>query len=217
MKRYPGVDYDQRPSSYWEDETPAQAILKNIKGQIRREEIRKALENGTLESIPEEILQEKLSDNVRKFTGRIHPCFMGGEYLPDCEAGETEIARIALKSTTSDVISIRARRTTKGTILYRVVDEYEGGFHLSRKRSKRPMSLREMIAFLERTGLEGTRGGLMLGYNNLNADILGERESLRHFTRISSENYPQLFDHCEHVFDEWAEEAFAPAEEESRE
>ena len=213
MKRYPGIDYEQRPSSYWEDETLEQAILKNIKGDFRREEIRKAIAAGTLDAIPEEILKETLSENVRRFTGRIHPRFMGGEYLPDFEAGEVEIARIALESTTSDVISIRARRTAKGTILYRVADEYEGEFHLSRKRSKRPMSLREMIAFLERTELDGVTGGLMLGYNDMNADAMGERESLRHFTRISSEFYPQLFEHCEHVFQEWAEEASAPDEE----
>ena len=212
--RCPGIDYEQRPSSYWEDETLEQAILKNIKGDFRREEIRKAIAAGTLDAIPEEILKETLSENVRRFTGRIHPRFMGGEYLPDFEAGEVEIARIALESTTSDVISIRARRTAKGTILYRVADEYGGEFRLSRKRSKRPMSLREMIAFLEETGLEGMRGGLMLGYNDMNADAMGERESLRHFTRIGSEFYPQLFDHCERVFDEWAGEAFAPDEEE---
>ena len=35
---------------------------------------------------------------------------MGGEYLPDCIAGETEIARIELESTLADVTSIRAKR-----------------------------------------------------------------------------------------------------------
>ena len=207
MKRYPGIDYDQRPTSYWNDETLEQAILKNIKGDFRREEIRKAIAAGTLEAIPEEILKEALSENVRRFTGRIHPRFMGGEYLPDLEATEVEIARIALRSTTFDVISVRARRTAKGTILYRVVDEYEGDFQLSRKRSKKPMGLREMIVFLEQTGLEGMRGGLMLGYNNMNADYMDRSEwpDLRNFTRISSEFYPQLYEHCEQVFDDWVE------------
>ena len=112
MKDYYRIDYKQRPSSYWNDETLEQAILKNIKGDFRREEIRKALAAGNMEAIPEEILQEALSENVRSFTGRIHPRFMGGEYLPDLEASEVEIARISLQSTTFDVISIRARRTT---------------------------------------------------------------------------------------------------------
>lgn len=213
MKRYPDIDYGYRPVSYWQDETLAQAILKNIKGDFRREEIRKALAAGNLETIPEEILREALSENVRSFTGRIHPRFMGGEYLPDLSADEVEIARISLQSTTFDVISIRARRTTKGTILYRVVDEYEGDFQLSRQRSKKPLSLRELITFLEKTHLEGMRGGLLLGYNNMNADYMdrSERPELRHFTSIGSEFYPELSSHCEEVFQAWAEE---PIEEE---
>lgn len=209
MKRYPAIDYTYRPPSYWEDETPVQAILKNIKGDFRREEIRKALAAGTLEAIPEEILQEALSENVRSFTGRIHPRYMGGEYLPDYAADEVEIARIALESTTFDVISIRARRTAKGTILYRVADEYEGEFRLSRQRSKQPMNLGEMVRFLERTELDGMTGGLILGYNNMNAEYMGRGE-LRHFTRIGSEFYPQLGRHCEHVFQEWVDEDSEP-------
>lgn len=207
MKRYPDIDYGYRPVSYWQDETLAQAILKNIKGDFRREEIRKALDAENLETIPEEILREALSENVRSFTGRIHPRFMGGEYLPDLSADEVEIARISLQSTTFDVISIRARRTTKGIILYRVVDEYEGDFQLSRQRSKKPLSLRELITFLENTHLEGMRGGLLLGYNNMNADYMdrSERPQLRHFTSVGSEFYPQLSAHCEHAFDEWVE------------
>ena len=213
MKAYPGIDYKQCPSSYWNDETLEQAILKNIKGDFRREEIRKALAAGKMDAVPEEILREALSENVRSFTGRIHPRFMGGEYLPDLSADEVEIARISLQSTTFDVISIRARRTTKGTILYRVVDEYEGDFQLSRQRSKKPLSLRELITFLEKTHLEGMRGGLLLGYNNMNADYMdrSERPQLRHFTSIGSEFYPELSSHCEEVFQAWAEE---PIEEE---
>jgi len=216
MKTYPGIDYDQRPQSYWDEETLEQAILKNIKGDFRREEIRKALAAGTLETIPEEILKETISENVRSFTGRMDPRFMGGEYLPDVEASEVEIARISLQSTTFDVISIRARRTTKGTILYRVVDEYEGNFRPARKRSKKPMSLREVIAFLEKTELEEMRGGLLLGYNNMNADYMERsyRPQLRHFTRISSEFYPDLSSHCEEVFQEWVDEEIEKEDEE---
>lgn len=206
MKPYRGIDYDYRPVSYWRDETLAQAVLKNIKGEFRREQVRKALADGSMESVPEEILKEAVSENVRRYAGSIHPYLMGGEYLPDCVDGEVEIARISLQSTTFDVISIRARRTTKGTILYRVVDEYEGDFQLSRSRSKKPLSLQELIFFLEGTELEGLKGGLLLGYNNMNAEFLG-RDELRHFTRISSEFYPQLSAHCERVFDDWVAEA----------
>ena len=83
MKRHPGIDYSYRPSSYWDDDSPTQAILKNIKGDFRREEIRRALAKDEIEEIPQEILRDTISDDLRKATGHIHPRFMGGEYLPD--------------------------------------------------------------------------------------------------------------------------------------
>ena len=51
-----------------------------------------------------------------------------------------EIARIELASTTSDVISVRAR-PAGARILYRVRDEYETEFKLPQKSSRRPFSL----------------------------------------------------------------------------
>ena len=48
-------------------------------------------------------------------------------------------------------------------------------------------------------------GGLALGYNNMNAEN-SDPEDLRHFTRISSDCYPQLGHHFEQVFTEWVKE-----------
>jgi hypothetical protein len=45
--------------------------------------------------------------------------------LPDLTASELEFARVMMKSTSMDAISIRAR-LTKNRIFYRFVDEYEG-------------------------------------------------------------------------------------------
>jgi hypothetical protein len=72
--------------------------------------------------------------------GRLHPSFMGGEYLPDRRDTEAEIARLNIDSTTSDVTSVYAR-PGKDRINYRVVDEYWGDT-LTEKRtrsSKRPL------------------------------------------------------------------------------
>ena len=90
-----------------------------------------------------------LSDADRRALGRLHPSFMGGEYLPDRRDTEVEIARINIDSTTSDVTSIYAK-AGKDRIRYRVVDEYNG-YTLSEKctrSSKRPLSLGELIEFL---------------------------------------------------------------------
>jgi hypothetical protein len=71
--------------------------------------IRDHLLAGKLELLPDHLLNESLDDEIRASRGRIHPIFMGGECLPDYGGGEVEIARIELKSTTYDVISLRAR------------------------------------------------------------------------------------------------------------
>ena len=39
----------------------------------------------------------------------MHPMFMGGNYLPDAEEGEVEIARIEISSTTRDVTCVFAK------------------------------------------------------------------------------------------------------------
>jgi len=54
-------------------------------------------------------LEPKESMRAREGLGAIHPSFMGGEYLPGYRRNEVEIVRIELDSTTSDVISLRAR------------------------------------------------------------------------------------------------------------
>jgi hypothetical protein len=70
---------------------------------------------------------DSLDEEARRSLGQIHPSFMGGEYLPNYRRHEVEIARIELQSTTSDVISLRARGTGL-RIKYRLVDEYQTDF-----------------------------------------------------------------------------------------
>ena len=214
-KRYPNINYKFRPKSYWKDEDPEQAILKNIKGQYRKEQIKKALAQGNLKSLPEDILQETLSEESRCAYGRVHPSLMGGEYLPEYEKEEVEIARLSLNSTTSDVISIRAKKVDKNTIQYRVVDEYNLEFKLHFTTSKQPLSLARLIEFLEKSGHPELPGNLIVGYNNYNCssydpDYMPAAE-LRHFTKITSDFYPELEEHCEHVFDDWVKETEAEA------
>jgi len=115
-------------------------------------------------------------------------------YLPGYHVGEVEIARICLRSTTSDVISLRARPNEAG-IAYRIVDEYEGKFFLPITQSKLPLTLAELVQQFEDGELNELDwgGGLSLGYNNMNADAGSDFEELRHFTRISSSIYPLPF------------------------
>src|SRR6516162_3036053 len=119
MKKYPDIDYSQRPESYWDDQDVLTALLHNVKGTQRRRMITDYWQQGRLEELEDGLLKDTLSEEAREGLGKIHPSFMGGEYLPDYESNEVEIARIELASTTSDIISIRAQRRAK-TIRYRV-------------------------------------------------------------------------------------------------
>jgi hypothetical protein len=67
---------------------------------------------------------------------------MGGNYLPDTDTGEVEIARISLGAVTCDVTCVYACMR-KGMIHYRVVDEYEGETlnKPTTRRTKPPMTL----------------------------------------------------------------------------
>jgi hypothetical protein len=209
MKKYKHIRYGFRPKSYWDDLDPLSAILRNVAGENRRQMIKDYWAQGRLEQLDPKLLEGVANDDVRTSLGRIHPSFMGGEYLPDHQLGEVEIARICLRSTTGDVISLRARPCEAG-IAYRVVDEYEGKFLLPIIQSKLPLTLAELVQQFEEGELTELDygGGLALGYNNMNAEGC-DFEDLRHFTRIESEIYRHLSAHFENVFDDWVKESCA--------
>lgn len=82
--------------------------------------------------------------------------FMGGEYLPSLEDDEVQIARLEYPFTTTyDVKAVLAPPTDSG-ISYRIVDEYmvecddPARFTFSPTHGEAPLSLRELLALLER-------------------------------------------------------------------
>ena len=109
MKRYRGIKYSFRPKSYWGEDNVLQALLRDVKGAERRKMIKAYYEGGNFQELEESFTKASLSDEERFRLASIHPMFMGGEYLPDCNSNETEIARVTLRSTMQDVISIRAK------------------------------------------------------------------------------------------------------------
>ena len=115
---------------------------------------------------------------------------MGGEYLPEMRKGEVEITRVSLKSTTGDQISVRTRRW-EGKIVYRVVGEYESEFDLVFVESDRPLSLAEMIDFLDKTDQADYEydGGLIQVYWE---DPYGSPDERRDFVSVESAFYPGL-------------------------
>ena len=148
MKPIAGINFAQRPESYWAHENPLQAILQNVKGTKRREAITDYWNAGNLEELAAELLNDTLTEDIRTQLGQIHPAFMGGEYLSDYLPDEVEVARIKLESVTGDVVSIRARRQLDG-ITYRIVDEYDTVFCCQPDHSRLPLTLAEITGLIE--------------------------------------------------------------------
>ena len=124
------------------------------------------------------------SDLDRKVLESVHPMFMGGNYLPDTEDGEVEIARISIRSTTFDVTSVYAK-PVDGAIHYRVVDEY-GGETLqgpSSEVTSEPMTLGEFADFFL------TAWPLI---EVLEANYENDVESALGFFTAESDFYPEL-------------------------
>jgi hypothetical protein len=211
IKLHAGIDYQFRPESYWAAaNNPLEAALRNVKGRNRREMIRDYYEAGHLEQLNENLLADTLDDQKRQSLGQIHPSFMGGEYLPNYGRSEVEIARIELESTTSDVISLRAR-PSGSRIRYRLVDEYQTEFRLPQQTSSRPFSLAELIPFLdsvEQVNVDEpswSRFGFVLLYNQCNLDCGADLETLRDFVRVESDYYPDLASHYTEAIERWYE------------
>lgn len=148
-----GIDLDFRPRSYRADNDPVSAILQNITGQSRREMVRSSIEGKLsmpMSELDERILNSTVDERTRTMLGEANPRFMGGEYLPDYALGEVEIARIVLSSSTRDVMTLRARTNRSGTrVYYSMHDEYDATFELSQKSSRKPLSLRALVALID--------------------------------------------------------------------
>jgi hypothetical protein len=215
IKLYSGIDYQFRPESYWSAaNNPLEAALRNVKGRNRREMIRDYYKAGKLEELDEPLLADTLAEGTRRSLGKIHPSFMGGEYLPNYRRSEVEIARIELESTTSDVISLRARPVS-ARIKYRLVDEYSTEFQLPQQTSARPFSLGELIRFLdsvERVDAgepSWARFGFVLLYSQCNLECGADLDTLRDFVRVGSDYYPDLATRYTQAIEEWYEARLA--------
>ena len=142
------INLDYRPSTYFWPHGLAKHLLARVKGSKRKAALQALIDAGQFDEIPGFLAKSSLTEEERRAIGRIHPAFMGGEYLPDLDETEIEIARISISSTTGDVTSMYARRGKK-CIHYRVVDEY-GGETLTadtERTSERPLTLGELHRF----------------------------------------------------------------------
>jgi hypothetical protein len=161
-------------------------------------------EAGAFGDLEKDLLHDCLSEEQRSRLGKIHPTFMGGEYLPDYRKAEVEVARIELESTTADVISIRARKDGD-RVAYSILDEYETDFNVSPKNSEKPLTLAELIGLID-GGMEEGSLGIYYTQMNYSGRSIDDLNALRYFTRVDSVFYAQVNLHYEKLLDLWYEE-----------
>jgi hypothetical protein len=195
----PGIDLTFRPKSYFWPLGLETHLLSRIKGAERKAMVQRMIDAGDLDGIPGLLQQSALTDAERQVLGRIHPAFMGGEYLPNLASNEVEIARITIASTTQDVTSVYARRG-KGRIYYRAVDEYNGETmsEETTRTSARPLAMGELEAFFNGAWSIFDVLGLNFGsYGHVLQDLLA-------FTNVESQFYPQIDALYRHRIEAWA-------------
>ena len=196
------------PASYWTNLSVGQTIVHSIRGVARRESAEKALEEGTLEELPDFVLQDRLTDRQRLSLSRIHPSLMGGEYLPDHRPGEVTIASICYDgSVCRDVDEIRASlrggyrwvgeswegRDIEEDDWTPDVEEGEAEDALPPKNFCHPVSQNTLADWIVARIQEA------LNDNHYNG---GEDwKDLRDFASVSSDHYPNLGNQCEEAID----------------
>lgn len=223
-------DYDYRPDTYWDEK----AVETNIAGQWRRERIRQALAEGSLECLPAELFRDHVVDDPdtgqalpaklmafggllsgqirdeRALAGAFQPDGLGGEYLPSYDDGEVEIARIVLKSVTRDVVSILAR-PLGDWIAYNVVDEYGWPFHIDIPFSRKPLSFGEMLSQLNNSECRENDefvGGLILEAATYNVINGAKVDVYCRFADVESPFYPQIRAWVNELWDAWELDVF---------
>ena len=125
--------------------TAEESVLRVVKGNYRRQFVRKSMEEDGVESVPPAWKEHNLSEVLLGFLGGQHPRARGGEDLPDLDDGEVEIARMTLvDSVHGEVTSLRAR-LENDQILYRMVDEYGTEIDLPYGETKAPLTAEQVI------------------------------------------------------------------------
>jgi hypothetical protein len=118
IKKYRGIRYGFRPKSYWAETDPLSAILRNVTGENRRQMITDYWASGRIDELDIALLQDEVDASTRTRLGRIHPSFIGGEYLAPYLPGEVEIAK-----TTPEDKTKNERATRRACISNRGVAE----------------------------------------------------------------------------------------------
>lgn len=182
------IDLEQRPKTYFSPQPLVTYLVEKVKNAAIRERLELLLSEGRIEEIKELLDEVGITANSIQSLEAIHPMFMGGNYLPDMDEGEVEVARIEIASTTRDVTCLFAKKEN-GIIKFRVVDEY-GGDTLNfptEVTTDEPMTLREMTEFFH-------SAWSLIDVLEMNFD--GQLEPALAFFKAKSKFYPEFDELC---------------------
>ena len=204
------VDLSFRPDTYWPESLTPEQLLSRIRGKRRQDIARQFYKEFGFTALNEFLVREGLSEEDRIAWGAAGPWCMGGEYLPELDDDEVEIARISLASTTSDQISVRARQSN-GAIHYRIVGEYEEEesmrYGLSFDESDQPLTLTELVGLIDGACQPEPYcpGGILTTNWTAMNDMGYEAWETIDFLSLSSPFYPQLDDCYQVLAERWIE------------
>lgn len=193
-----------RPESYYYDDDWRGEVLSQIDGQVRRnfaeaelvisgietyENYVSALIDGRLDPS----MFRKQSPEEKQALGAIHPSSMGGEYLPGLRDNEVEIARVSMRSTLADCISVRAG-WAGGRYHYRIEDEYDTEFVFRPKTSQKPLTFTGLVALINSAYIEDTElsNDLHDMYLLMNLANSADPDEYADFVSVDSYLYPEL-------------------------
>jgi hypothetical protein len=208
----PHLEYG--PAGYWDHRDPVSAIVVNFTSDPRRVAGRDFVTGRSsvpLGGLEPHLQADAVGERECRALGRIEPRFTGGECLPDCLPGETEIARISLGSTTRDVISVRARRR-RGRIRYRMVDEYESPWECRPGSSRLPLTFGQLIGLLDSANVDDCYSGGDLTDALRDSRLAGGGDPLdaAGFVEVSSVFYPEAEGYYRRKADEWLRRRRSP-------
>ena len=201
------IDLDFRPAGYFRPQPLEDYRLAQVKNSQLRAHLRRLLASERHDEVVRILREEGVSDADCRALERIHPLYMGGNYLPNPRPGEVEIARIQIYSTTGDTAAVYARRVG-GRIRYRVVDEYAGENleGKTQRDSMKPLTLGELHGLLTRA---------WRFHEILECNFEGDVEGMLGFFRAESDFYPDLDALCRQevleAFPEGPEDEAEPA------
>ena len=91
-----GIDLSFRPKSFFGPQRLQEYLISKVKGAVLKARLEALSKEGRHDEVASLLGEEGISPAYTKALEGVHPMFMGGNYLPDTEDGEDEIARIEI-------------------------------------------------------------------------------------------------------------------------